>query len=49
MLPVLWHPEALEDLEDIIGFIEARNRWRRIGSARRSAKPPNACPITPYL
>ncbi|WP_173426212.1 type II toxin-antitoxin system RelE/ParE family toxin [Sphingomonas hengshuiensis] len=25
MLPLLWHPEALEDLEHIVDFIEARN------------------------
>ncbi|WHU00929.1 MULTISPECIES: type II toxin-antitoxin system RelE/ParE family toxin [unclassified Sphingomonas] len=38
MLPHLWHPEALEDLETVIDFIEARNpsAARRIGDAIRS-------------
>ncbi len=38
MLPLIWHPEALEDLETIIDFIEARNpaaAWR-IGDAIRN-------------
>jgi addiction module RelE/StbE family toxin len=37
MLPVIWHPGALEDLETIVDFIEARNpiAARRIGDAIR--------------
>lgn len=41
MLALIWHPEALEDLEAIVDFIEARNPLaaQRIGDAiRRTAE-----------
>jgi len=41
MLGLIWHPEALEDLETIVDFIEARNPLaaQRIGDAiRRTAE-----------
>jgi len=48
MLPLLWHPEALEDLRTIIDFIEARNpaAARRIGDAIRSTA--DQLPAHPY-
>jgi toxin ParE1/3/4 len=48
MLPLIWHPEALEDLETIIDFIEARNpaAARRIGDAIRSTA--DQLPAHPY-
>lgn len=48
MPPLIWHPEALEDLETIIDFIEARNpaAARRIGDAIRSTA--DQLPAHPY-
>lgn len=38
MVSLIWHPEALEDLEAIVDFIELRNpiAAQRIGDAIRS-------------
>ncbi len=37
MLPLIWHPEALDDLERIVDFVEAQNpsAAERLGDAIR--------------
>lgn len=49
MLPLIWHPEALDDLERIVDFIEAQNPpvAERIGNAIRHTA--EHLPDHPYM
>ena len=49
MLPLIWHDDALDDLEAIVDFIETQNpaAARRIGSAIRETA--ERLPDHPYM